>query len=144
MYARIIFLSYFLINHFLIVKSNTVHKIGNRNFWYIQELHSYPDAKDACLEKGAQLAVFRNHEELNYFKNEHLSGWIGMTCVNGQHLWTDGRSVSFGKWLNSDKCWGDDGVIFNGDGFMSMSDTTFYVICSEIRSYESEILLPAI
>ena len=142
----LLLIAQFLINPLLItsLSSKVLHQIGNRKFWHILDPYSYADAKDACLEHGAELAVFRNVQELNYFKDGSISGWIGMTCPNGHYAWSDGRSVTFGDWINGDTCTGDNGVIFNGDKFLSIDDTTFYAICSEIRSYESEILLPAI
>ncbi|KAL6455519.1 hypothetical protein MHYP_G00360590 [Metynnis hypsauchen] len=77
--------------------------------YYIStESKSWSESRQFYRERGADLAVINNREELEFIVKSMGKGWIGLTDTEGTWRWVDGSALTTGttmkvlRWTNED------------------------------------------
>ncbi|XP_056124451.1 C-type lectin domain family 17, member A-like [Rhinichthys klamathensis goyatoka] len=105
------------------------------------EKKSWTESRRYCTERGADLIIINNREELGFVKkiSANVKVWIGVTDgdVENTWKWVDGSTLNSGFWVsgepNSFKGIDEDCALNNGPGFADYPcNDAFQWICEDV------------
>uniref|UniRef100_A0A4W3HUD9 C-type lectin domain-containing protein n=1 Tax=Callorhinchus milii TaxID=7868 RepID=A0A4W3HUD9_CALMI len=137
------------IHHFL--KDTSMNKLVDREYYPINQLKNWSEARDYCRSHYTDLVSIRSPEEAKRTSQMIVSDrilWIGLFSKKGstaEWMWTNGEEVNYTHWkfmqpndyLNSDICV----AVISGLWFDDYCNKTYQFMCYKGKSRKWDVQL---
>ncbi|XP_056124412.1 asialoglycoprotein receptor 1-like [Rhinichthys klamathensis goyatoka] len=108
-------------------------------YFLSSEKKSWTESRRYCTERGADLIIINNREELDFVKKKHrdVNVWIGLSDrdVEGRWKWVDGSTLNSGFWASGEPNGGnhEDCALNYNPGFADYPcNDAFKWICEDV------------